>query len=647
MKTRLKEHNVDAYESIRAEFDAGTRKVSAIRATGTGKTYIAVRTSEDFISNRTDKCLFLSPSNYINDQFKDVVKEQGLSLANYDVLTYQYLIGKDLSSLKNKYNLIITDELHRLGAEVWRKKVEELLYQNLSASILGLTATERRYREGRNMNEELGYKCVSYLPVADAIERHILPAPKYIIGYSNYSVILDNLKNLAIKVQADQDFIDKINKKKIDWVKSNGLSRIVRRHLPKSVHKIIVFCESIERCDNIKDELDNILTGAGFNNLKFFIANSSNHKKAKKAIKEFSEDCIAGEVKIIISVNMLNEGIHVKGAEACFMFRKTTSGNIYLQQLGRILSNINTKKHPVVFDLVDNISNDWGLLSMVGLKQQDGEKRVCGGFIRRYYGEAGVEVNSYVEEEKEVLRKLKELEAFSLDRLIQELQLFQVTLERNPSKESSDSKERSLYYRCMNHMRISKERELLQKVWNEFLPDKVCLRELREFHKTYNRNPSTWKNNGREATFYYKCRYFMYIAKTPNKELIEEWEKYQPKIFHWALDEAYNMLNSIRDQVEYWSDLRRHSDPELRSLFVYFDKNKNKDIRLIDLWNSKSKYTVGRDKTLERLRKFHTSKKRNPRHCKDKREASLKHQCDYYIKRGDTLIAEEWGLFEN
>lgn len=526
MKTILKEHNVDAYESIRAEFEAGTRKVSAIRATGTGKTYIAVRTSEDFISNLADKCLYLSPSNYINDQFKDVVKEQGLSLANYDVLTYQYLIGKDLSSLKDKYNLIITDELHRLGAEVWSKKVEELLYQNLSASVLGLTATEMRYRESRDMNEELGYKCASYLPVAEAIEQHILPAPKYIIGYSNYSMILDNLKNLAIKVQADQDFIDQIKRKRINWVKSNGLAGIVQRHLPKSIHKIIVFCESIERCDDVKEELNKILAGAGFSNLKFFIANSANHKRAKKAIKEFSEDCIAGEIKIIISVNMLNEGIHVKGAEACFMFRKTTSGNIYLQQLGRILSNINTKNHPVVFDLVDNISNDWGLLSMIGLKQRGDDRKMRGGFIRRYYGDSGVEVNSYVEEEKEMLKKLKFLYKHpNYYYTIQDLIDFVDKYGRLPN--AGIKLESSLCHWMYNEIRKGNQKVI--EIHDKYIKQAHCsgftIQDLLDHVDKYGKLPSCKLN---PALYQWMLR----EIKNGNQEVIKIYDRYIQKRYH-------------------------------------------------------------------------------------------------------------------
>ena len=551
MKTKLKEHNVDAYESIKAEFDAGTRKVSAIRATGTGKTYIAVRTSEDFISERADKCLYLSPSNYINDQFKDVVKEQGLSLANYDVLTYQYLIGKDLSSLKDRYNLIITDEFHRLGAEVWSKKVEELLYQNLSASILGLTATEMRYRESRDMNEELGYKCASYLPVAEAIEQHILPAPKYIIGYSNYSAILDNLKDLAIKVQADQDFIDQIKKKKIDWIKSNGLARIVRRHLPKSIHKIIVFCESIERCDDVREELDKILTGAGFSNLKFFIANSANPRNAKKAIKEFSEDCIAGEVKIIISVNMLNEGIHVKGAEACFMFRKTTSGNIYLQQLGRILSNVNNKKHPIVFDLVDNISNDWGLLSMIGLKQKGEDKKVRGGFIRRYYGEAGVEVDSYVEEEKEMLDKLKRLT--SLDH-----RPITVRVQEHIDKYGHWPKQSEGHLCSMALVQMKAGNQELIDLYNRYHEQpwtrKIPLLDRLDAHL---KNFNEWPNSKTDRQLYKDCnaalkrgnkgvleRYYKYFGKEyqPLIKLIDRLKKHYREFKEWPTFKTNNSL---------------------------------------------------------------------------------------------------------
>ena len=56
-----------------------------------------------------------------------------------------------------------------------------------------------------------------------------------------------------------------------------------------------------------------------------------------------------------ISVNMLNEGIHVPHVDGIIMLRSTISRLIIEQQIGRCLTAENILKRPVVLDLVNNM----------------------------------------------------------------------------------------------------------------------------------------------------------------------------------------------------------------------------------------------------------------------------------------------------
>jgi len=60
-------------------------------------------------------------------------------------------------------------------------------------------------------------------------------------------------------------------------------------------------------------------------------------------------------IRLMFSVNMLNEGIHVPNVNAVLMLRTTSSRIIYLQQMGRCLTAANVEK-PLVLDMVDNIT---------------------------------------------------------------------------------------------------------------------------------------------------------------------------------------------------------------------------------------------------------------------------------------------------
>ena len=62
------------------------------------------------------------------------------------------------------------------------------------------------------------------------------------------------------------------------------------------------------------------------------------------------------QLKVILSVNILNEGVHIPGVEAVMFLRRTVSPVVYLQQLGRCMKTGQTTQ-PIVFDFVGNIDS--------------------------------------------------------------------------------------------------------------------------------------------------------------------------------------------------------------------------------------------------------------------------------------------------
>lgn len=53
---------------------------------------------------------------------------------------------------------------------------------------------------------------------------------------------------------------------------------------------------------------------------------------------------------------MINEGVHVKGVTMLIFIRRTTSGNVFIQQIGRVMSAKSVAK-PKVIDLCGNYTN--------------------------------------------------------------------------------------------------------------------------------------------------------------------------------------------------------------------------------------------------------------------------------------------------
>ena len=543
MKTILKKHNVEPVKKVLDAFNAGEQRVALAHATGTGKSYATCAIIE---LGNFKNVLYLSPSNHINKYFERVViKNLGNRQAINILATYSFLLHRDLKSLAGKYDLIVLDEYHRLGAREWGKAAKVLLELNPQAKILGLTATEVRYLDNwRNMSKELNFKVVSTITLVDAIERRILPAPEYIIGFSNFDIIIKELEDLAIKCKDDKEYLEKIKKMKVDWVNSNGLAGIVKYHLPITTSKIVVFSEAIERYDKIVEKMTEILTAAGFKNLKFLRADSSNTNEAIKNIEYFSNNNDKNEVKVIISVNMLNEGIHAEGAEACFMFRKTKSATIFLQQLGRVESSLSPEKRPIVFDLVDNISNDWELFTEIGLRQVGIATKVKHDCIRRIFGKAGIRVYSYVEAYVDMKEKLNRLYGYHWH-TIQELIDFVNIHKRLPNGNIKEEKQLYVWMR-IQVSRGNKEVIDIYKKYKKMFYAQHTVQELIDFVNMYNRLP---ENSVKEEKLLRKWMYRQ--IKLGNKEVIEIYEKYKICLMYSIQDlvDFVNTYNRLPNQT--------------------------------------------------------------------------------------------------
>ena len=552
MKTFLKPHNVEPVKKALSAFNAGEQRVALAHATGTGKSYATCAIIE---LGNFKNVLYLSPSNHINKYFERVVIKTLRDRKAINILTtYSFLLHRDLSAIAGKYDLIVLDEYHRVGAEEWGKAVKKVLELNPQSKILGLTATEVRYCDNwKDMSKELNFNVVSRITLVDAIEHHILPAPEYIIGFSDFDIIIEELEALAIKCKADKEYLEKIKKMKVDWINSKGLAGIVKRHLPITTSKIVVFSEAIERYDDIVKKMTKILTAAGFKNLKFLRADSDT-KDSVSNIEYFSTNNDKNEVKVIISVNMLNEGIHAEGAEACFMFRKTHSANIFLQQLGRVESSLDPESRPVVFDLVNNISNDWELFTKIGLKQRSDESvlidRNC---VRRIFGKAGIKVYSYVEETVEIKRKLNIL-FHHPDFTIQDLIDFVTKHGRLPIV--GRKSERTLYGWMLEQ--IHKGNQEVIKIYNMYKRKNYTIQDLIDFVNTFNRLPKLSMENEFERRLYY---WMHKQISSNNQEVIEIYNKYNIKpIRYTTIQDLIDFINTYnrlpKSKAEYESEKR-------------------------------------------------------------------------------------------
>ena len=134
---------------------------------------------------------------------------------------------------------------------------------------------------------------------------------------------------------------------------ADGLDKVFAKHMPKSGGKYIVFCASFDHMNEMADKAKEWFAKV---DIKPHIYKAySNDPATSKAFSAFKAD-VSKHLKLLYSIDMLNEGIHVDDIDGVILLRPTVSPIIYKQQIGRALS-AGKKSNPVNFDIVLNIEN--------------------------------------------------------------------------------------------------------------------------------------------------------------------------------------------------------------------------------------------------------------------------------------------------
>ena len=354
----------------------------------------------------------------LNKSADEVVKEV---FPNLELATYQSLLHKKKEELANsKYDFIILDELHRTGAYKWQKKLELLLEsQEKHTNILGITATPERDADGRNMADELALKIgkkygkayteeevkngkhiAMKMDLIEAIRLGIVVNPK--IVSCEYNITHgDTLEKILERINQIEDE-DKRNEllQKYEIVRRNlsnaqGIPELLTQNIQKKNGRYIVFIPVSDNGEDLEDEYGNksgkktqedkikeaemqlrewlkgvdetkyddkgnIIDGPEI----YSMLGQYSQKRNAKELNGF-ETSDSEHMKIMIVMNKLNEGVHVKGIDGIIWTRALDENSkiLLLQQLGRAIYGIDPERpvkdeeRPVVIDLPNNMLN--------------------------------------------------------------------------------------------------------------------------------------------------------------------------------------------------------------------------------------------------------------------------------------------------
>ncbi|MFI3213718.1 MAG: Helicase associated domain protein, partial [Eubacteriales bacterium] len=184
--------------------------------------------------------------------------------------------------------------------------------------------------------------------------------PIYVASYYSFLGELEQLQERAQGVGNERlklQLFHKIQKAKRMLIeKECSLEGIFKKHITNLNGRYIVFCSNEERLLEAMGTCEEWFVDLDVKVHKYQVL--STYKNSKQEFQAFEEDESDKAIKLLFCVDMLNEGIHVAGIEGVIMLRTTESLNVYYQQLGRALTCMgDSKKRPLIFDLVNNFEN--------------------------------------------------------------------------------------------------------------------------------------------------------------------------------------------------------------------------------------------------------------------------------------------------
>jgi superfamily II DNA or RNA helicase/HKD family nuclease/2-polyprenyl-3-methyl-5-hydroxy-6-metoxy-1,4-benzoquinol methylase len=331
----------EALGALAAARESGFRRGLVVLATGLGKTWLAAFDAERMGSRRI---LFVAHREEILTQAAETFLRirKGLRVGFYtgkardaevDVLCASVQTLSRASHLEKfspqHFDYVVVDEFHHASATTYRR----LLSHFAPSFLLGLTATPDRTDQSDILSlcdDNLVFTCGLF----EGIKQDLL-APFHYYGILDEEVDYREIPWRNGKFDAEQ--------------LSNKLATLARaRHALKewrqrAQRRTIAFCVSIRHAEFMAEQFRR----AGIDAEAVYSGSSLGRAEALTRLRE-------GQLRVVFSVDLFNEGVDLPSIDTVMMLRPTESKILFLQQLGRGLRRSDGKSHLVVLDFIGN-----------------------------------------------------------------------------------------------------------------------------------------------------------------------------------------------------------------------------------------------------------------------------------------------------
>ncbi|WP_162684404.1 DUF3427 domain-containing protein [Streptomyces populi] len=344
-------HQRDMLERLRIERELrGRHRNLLVAATGTGKTVMAALDYRDLLrmAGRDLRLLFIAHRKEILKQSLRTYREV-LDNASFGELLFSGELPRDwdhvfasVQSLREQrleqldpehFDVIVIDEFHHASASTYRRVIEHFKPKQL----LGLTATPER-TDGTNVQDEFfdGH-IAAEMRLWEALENDLL-CPFHYFGTP------DGTDLTALTWQRgtyDDDELSNV------YTGNHARARIVVKQIQSKLTNISTM-RALGFCVNKKHArfMADFFCEAGFKAKA--LDSDSPQAERDAALSQLR----TGELQVIFSVDLFNEGLDIPDVDTLLLLRPTKSATVFLQQLGRGLRRTPNKPVLTVLDFI-------------------------------------------------------------------------------------------------------------------------------------------------------------------------------------------------------------------------------------------------------------------------------------------------------
>ncbi|MEI7986854.1 MAG: DUF3427 domain-containing protein [Armatimonadota bacterium] len=412
-------HQQEALDDLRLARLDGKNQNLIIAATGTGKTLLSAfdylrltreyggRPNLLFVAHRED---ILRQSR---DAFRAVMKDSDFGELNvgheragewkHVFASVQSLAAMNLKDFEpSRFDVTIIDEFHHAEAPTYLRLLDYLKPKQL----IGLTATPER-TDGRNVIDRFGTPTYE-LRLWHALDRKLL-CPFHYFGVDDQTDLSELTWQAGKYSDAD------LERQYVDM--GSARAAIIVRELKEKVADIdsmrtVAFCATIAHAEFMAKRF----IEAGLDARALHSGLNSDDRKS--LVRKFRQ----GELAIICTVDLFNEGIDIPEINTVLFLRPTESATVFIQQLGRGLRNHYDKGALTVLDFVGQQNRkfrmDLRFRAMTGLSRTELDNAVKSEFPML---PPGCHIRLDRTTQERVLRNLKDAIPSNTNSLVDEL----------------------------------------------------------------------------------------------------------------------------------------------------------------------------------------------------------------------------------